>query len=60
MDRYRAVGLDFVPAEKFVAINKAGEHGCAWMGTAGIPRMSVRNQEGLSTYEGTAHHPPLR
>ncbi len=60
VERYRAVGLDFVPAEKFVAINKAGAYGCAWMGIEGSPRMSVRNGEGLSTYEGTAHHPPAR
>lgn len=58
--RYRAVGLDYVPEEKFVAINKAGEYGCAWMGIDGLPQMSVRNQEGLSTFEGTARHPPTR
>jgi len=60
VDRYRAVGLDFVPEEKFVAINRAGEYGCAWMGIEGLPRMSVRNEVGLSTFEGTAHHPPTR
>jgi len=60
VDRYRAVGLDYVPGEKFVAINKAGEYGCAWMALNGEPRMSVRNGGGLSIHTGTAHHRPSR
>lgn len=55
VDRYRAVGYDFVPPEKFVAINAAGEYGCAWMGIAGMPSMSVRHSQGLDVFEGTAH-----
>jgi N4-(beta-N-acetylglucosaminyl)-L-asparaginase len=55
--RYRAIGSDFVPGEKFVAINKAGEYGCAWMGIAGMPDMYVRHPDGLDLYEGSSRHP---
>ena len=53
-DKYRNVNPDFVPPEKFVAINKAGEYGAAWMGIPGTPRMSVRNGDGLVVFEGTS------
>jgi N4-(beta-N-acetylglucosaminyl)-L-asparaginase len=58
VDRYRAVGIDYVPGEKFVAINKAGEYGCAQMGTSNPPRMSVRHPDGLELFTGTAHYGP--
>lgn len=54
VDNYRHVNPDFVPSEKFVAINKAGEFGCAAMAIGGNPRMSVRTPEGLEIYEGTS------
>ncbi len=55
LGRYRAVGLDFVPSEKFVAINKAGEYGCSSMptGRSGA-RMTVRHPGGQEIYEGTS------
>ncbi len=56
--RYRAVGLDFVPEEKFVAINKAGEYGCAWMGIDGVPSMTVRTPASLDVFEGTSLYGP--
>ena len=58
MDRYRAVGIDYVPGEKFVAINKAGEYGCAQMGTSNPPKMAVRHPEALEIYTGSAHYGP--
>ena len=58
MDRYRAVGIDYVPGEKFVAINRAGEYGCAQMGTSNPPRMSVRHPDALEIFTGTAHYGP--
>jgi N4-(beta-N-acetylglucosaminyl)-L-asparaginase len=60
VDRYRAVGIDFVPEEKFVALNRDGEYGCAWMGIPGLPRMSVRHANALEIYSGTGHHAPER
>lgn len=56
--KYRNVNPDFVPAEKFVAINKAGEYGCAWMGISGTPKMSVRHGDGLEVYSGLAKYEP--
>ena len=58
VDKYRNVNPDFIPSEKFVAINKAGEFGCASMGIRGTPRMSVRSGSGLQIYEGSASHAP--
>jgi N4-(beta-N-acetylglucosaminyl)-L-asparaginase len=58
---YKYVNLDFVPGEKFVAINKAGEVGCASMGGGVIPpSMSVHRPSGLEIVEGTAHYPVRR
>lgn len=54
-NKYRAIGSDFVPGEKFVAINKAGDHGCAWMPfREGRPRMTVANADGIGIYEGVS------
>ena len=58
VDKYRNVNPAFVPPEKFVAINKAGEYGCAWMGIGGLPQMAIRTDEGGSLYEGTALYSP--
>lgn len=52
--KYRNVNPDFVPGEKFVAINRDGEYGCARMGDEeALPRISVRHERGLEIYEGT-------
>lgn len=51
-DRYAAVGIDYMPGEKFVAINKDGEYGCAQTSTQRPPRMTVRNLSGSAVYEG--------
>jgi N4-(beta-N-acetylglucosaminyl)-L-asparaginase len=54
LHKYRNVNPEFIPSEKFVAIDKAGEYGCAWMPFRDAkPRMSVRNEAGLEIYEGT-------
>ena len=58
VDRYRAVDNDFVPAEKFVALNKAGEYGCAWMAIAGEPRMTVRHGLGMEVHTGSSRYAP--
>lgn len=58
VERYRAIGNDYVPGEKFVAINKDGEYGCAWMGYAdrGLPALTAHHAGGLEEYEGTAFY----
>ncbi|MGA1977961.1 MAG: N(4)-(beta-N-acetylglucosaminyl)-L-asparaginase [Bacteroidales bacterium] len=53
IDRYRKVNPDFFPSEKFVAINKYGEYGCASMKGASKPALSVRTEAGYSKVEGT-------
>jgi len=58
IDNYRHVNPNFVPSEKFVAINKDGEFGTAWMGIRGLPKMSVRTSGGLEIFEGTSLYNP--
>ncbi len=53
VDKYKKVNPDFYPGEKFVAINKYGEFGCARMKGRGKPKMSVMNDKGYSKHEGT-------
>jgi N4-(beta-N-acetylglucosaminyl)-L-asparaginase len=53
VERYRKVNPDFFPSEKFVAINKYGDLGCATMKGNRKPQMSVRVDKGFSKYDGT-------
>jgi N4-(beta-N-acetylglucosaminyl)-L-asparaginase len=53
VDRYKKVNPDFYPSEKFVAINRFGELGCATMKGAGIPQMSVMTDKGYTRFDGT-------
>jgi N4-(beta-N-acetylglucosaminyl)-L-asparaginase len=52
--KYRNVNLDFMPGEKFVAINKVGEIGAAWSYDRGAPRMAVRTAEGANVFTGSS------
>ena len=51
--RYEKVNRAFMPGEKFIALNRDGDYGCAssYEGR-GAPRMSVRDEAGLEIYEG--------
>jgi N4-(beta-N-acetylglucosaminyl)-L-asparaginase len=51
-ERYHAVGLDFLPSEKFVAINRDGEVGCAKTSGDDPPRMTVADGSGIDIYSG--------
>jgi len=57
IDRYRNVNPGFYPSEKFVAINKYGEMGCATMIGSRNPQMSVMTHDGFSKYEGIIAYP---
>jgi N4-(beta-N-acetylglucosaminyl)-L-asparaginase len=57
VDHYRKVNPDFYPSEKFVAINKYGELGCATMIGKNKPQMSVRTDKGYNRYEGIIAYP---
>jgi len=51
--RYQKVNPAYMPGERFVALNRDGEYGCAWSYEGrGAPRMSVRDEAGLEIYEG--------
>ncbi|MFO7587774.1 MAG: N(4)-(beta-N-acetylglucosaminyl)-L-asparaginase [Gemmatimonadota bacterium] len=52
--RYARVNPAFMPGEKFVALNRDGEYGAAWSYEGrGLPRMTIRDGAGVSSYEGT-------
>jgi len=55
--KYKKVNPLFYPAEKFVAINRTGETGCAAMKGDRMPEMSVRTAEGFSIYTGPVVFP---
>jgi N4-(beta-N-acetylglucosaminyl)-L-asparaginase len=57
IDRYKKVNPGFSPSEKFVAINKSGELGCATMTGSRNPQMSVRTENGYSKYDGIVTFP---
>jgi len=57
IDRYKMVNPDFYPSEKFVAINKNGELGCAMMIGKINPQMSVRTEKGFARHEGIIAFP---
>ena len=51
--KYRNVNPDFMPGEKFVAINKQGEIGAAWSYSGGRPRMATRTTAGPEVFTGS-------
>jgi N4-(beta-N-acetylglucosaminyl)-L-asparaginase len=55
--KYKKVNPGFFPGEKFVAINKAGQMGCASMSGKGKPAMSIRTDQGPGKYEGVVAFP---
>jgi N4-(beta-N-acetylglucosaminyl)-L-asparaginase len=57
VDKYKKVNPGFFPAEKFVAMNKFGELGCATMSGGRNPSVSVRSEKGLSSFEGKVAYP---
>ena len=56
-EKYKKVNPNFLPGEKFVAINTKGEVGCAVTQGNRPGRMSVMSSDGYSVYEGTIAFP---
>jgi N4-(beta-N-acetylglucosaminyl)-L-asparaginase len=56
-EKYKKVNPDYFPDEKFVAINKYGELGCATMKGKLNPQMSVRTENGFSKFSGIIAYP---
>lgn len=52
-DKYAHINPSFMPGEKFVAINKAGEVGASWSYSGGHPTMSVRSAAGPAEASGS-------
>ncbi len=58
VDKYKKVNPNFFPSEKFVALNKNGDYGCASMKGKNRPKMSVMNAEGLNIRTGSVFIKP--
>jgi len=56
-DKYKSINSDYMPREKFVAINKKGEMGCTAMLGSIPPRMSVMSSNGFVRHKGTIVFP---
>jgi N4-(beta-N-acetylglucosaminyl)-L-asparaginase len=57
IDKYKHINPNFYPSEKFVAINKWGEMGCATMRGNRVPSMSVYTEGGYTKYDGKVAYP---
>jgi N4-(beta-N-acetylglucosaminyl)-L-asparaginase len=57
VDKYKNVNPEFFPSEKFVAVNKNGEIGCATMKGNRIPQMSVMSKNRFIRYDGIITYP---
>ncbi len=60
LSKYSRINTDFYPGEKFIAISKRGEYGCASMPSPGPPRMAVIGRKGLVLHEGLPLDRPSR
>ncbi len=56
-EKYKKVNPDFFPGEKFVAISKSGEIGCATMKGDRNPEVSVMTDKGFEKYKGKVVFP---
>jgi hypothetical protein len=57
IEKYQKVNPGYFPDEKFVAINKSGEIGCAVMKKETNLQMSVMTETGFSKYDGIVAFP---
>ena len=53
VEKYKNVNPEFFPSEKFIAISKNGDWGCAAMQGRREPGMSVQNTAGYKVGRGT-------
>lgn len=53
IEKYKKVNPDFLPSEKFIAIDKKGNYGCAYMYEEFPARMCVANASGVSIHSGS-------
>jgi N4-(beta-N-acetylglucosaminyl)-L-asparaginase len=53
VNKYKKVNPNFFPSEKFVALNKKGEYGCAYLMRDKPAKMCVANQDGIKIHTGS-------
>lgn len=53
VEKYKKVNPNFIPGEKFIALNKKGEFGCALMTGKDPAKMYVANSDGINIYSGS-------
>ncbi len=53
VDKYTKVNPHFFPTEKFIALNKKGEYGCAYLIKETPAQMHVANKDGIKIYTGS-------
>ncbi len=53
VDKYKKVNPNYFPSEKFIALNKKGEYGCAFLSGSRAAEMTVANVDGIRKYTGT-------
>jgi N4-(beta-N-acetylglucosaminyl)-L-asparaginase len=53
VEKYKKINPNFFPSEKFIALNKKGEYGCALMIGKDPAKMYVANSDGINIYTGS-------
>jgi len=53
VDKYKKINPNFFPSEKFIALNKKGEYGCAYLIGKKPARMCVANEDGVKIHTGS-------
>jgi N4-(beta-N-acetylglucosaminyl)-L-asparaginase len=56
ISKYKKVNPNYFPSEKFVAINKKGEYGCAFLAGWGPAKMCVATNDGIKIHSGSIFH----
>jgi N4-(beta-N-acetylglucosaminyl)-L-asparaginase len=51
--KYKKINPNFFPSEKFIAVNKKGEYGCAYLRRKSPAKMCVATEEGIRIYTGS-------
>jgi len=53
VDKYKKINPKFFPSEKFIALNKKGEYGCAYLYGEIPAKMCVANEDGVKIHTGS-------
>ena len=53
VDKYKKINPKFFPGEKFIALNKKGEYGCAYLSGKTPAKMCAANEDGVKIHTGS-------